>query len=289
MDKLTKKIVEIQPWDGIKFLDIPWVFTFKNTQPQKSEPILYQPSMIFITSWSKTLTLDNHTYKYWEWKFLLVSIPTSVTCEADTEWKDIFAWIHIDINKNDLYDLIKQMNNSHKPTKKKHNLEPWILSLDISEKIYNAVYRLLECSQDPDEAKVLWPAIIKEIMFYAIQESDAKSFCDLVLNNKNFWPFETMIEDINKNYKSDISIEWLAQNMDISIPTFYRQFKAITGFSPNQYIKNLRLSKAKNLLINANYSVKQAANEVWYNSQSQFSREYKRYYWYAPVKEWNNF
>ena len=201
MDKLTKKIVEIQPWDGIKFLDIPWVFTFKNTQPQKCEPILYQPSMIFITSWSKTLTLDNHTYKYWEWKFLLVSIPTSVVCEADTEWKDIFAWIHIDINKNDLYDLIKQMKNSHKPTKKKHNLEPWILSLDISEKIYNAVYRLLECSQDSDEAKVLWPSIIKEIMFYAIQESDAKSFCDLVLNNKNFWPFETMIEDINKNYK----------------------------------------------------------------------------------------
>jgi AraC-like DNA-binding protein len=35
-----------------------------------------------------------------------------------------------------------------------------------------------------------------------------------------------------------------------------------------------------------NYSVKLAANEVWYNSQSQFSREYKRYYGYAPVKEW---
>jgi AraC-like DNA-binding protein len=50
--------------------------------------------------------------------------------------------------------------------------------------------------------------------------------------------------------------------MDMSIPTFYRQFKAITGFSPNQYIKNLRLSKAKNLLINENYSVKQTANEV---------------------------
>jgi AraC-like DNA-binding protein len=50
--------------------------------------------------------------------------------------------------------------------------------------------------------------------------------------------------------------------MDMSIPTFYRQFKAITGFSPNQYIKNLRLSKAKDLLNINNYSVKQTANEV---------------------------
>ncbi|MBQ5945100.1 helix-turn-helix transcriptional regulator [bacterium] len=58
-----------------------------------------------------------------------------------------------------------------------------------------------------------------------------------------------MIEDINLNYKNDISIENLAEEMDMSIPTFYRQFKSLTGFSPNQYIKNLRLSKAKELLM----------------------------------------
>ena len=145
---------------------------------------------------------------------------------------------------------------------------------------------MLECAKDPDEAKILWPWIIKEIMFYAIQESDAQSFCDLVLTNKNLWNFWDMIEDINLNYKNDISINKLADDMDMSIPTFYRQFKLFTGFPPNQYIKNLRLSMAKNLLLLSNYSVKEAANEVWYNSQSQFSREYKRFHWYAPTMEW---
>ena len=71
----------------------------------------------------------------------------------------------------------------------------------------------------------------------------------------------------------------------MSVPTFYRQFKAFTWFAPNQYIKNLRLNKAKDLLNIHNYSVKQATSEVWYNSQFQFSREYKRYFGYAPVKE----
>lgn len=285
MDKLTQKIIEIQNEDWINFLDIPWVFTFKNIHPQISEPVLYQPSMIFISSWSKTIKLDKHTYKYWEWKFLLVSLQTSFICESESAWRDLFAGIHIDINKNDLYDLVKQLKNPENTGKKKHNLEPWVLSLDINEKIYNALLRLLECSKDPEEAKILWPAIIKEIMFYAIQESDAQSFCDLVLTNKNFWPFEDMLDSINKNYKSDISIDRLAEEMNMSIPTFYRQFKAFTWFSPNQYIKNLRLSMAKRLLMSSNYNVKQAAGEVWYNSQSQFSREYKRYFWYAPALE----
>ena len=285
MDKLTEKILGMQPEDWNKYLTVPWVYTFKNTYSLQAEPILYHPSMIFITSWSKVIHLDDKSYSYGKWKFLLVAFQTPFICEANVDWVDVFAWINIRLDPNNLYDLIKDIKGSNLPTKKKHNLEPWVLSLDITDKIYNAVDRLLDIWDDEYAGKILWPSIIKEIMFYAIQESDAQSFCDLILTNSNVWPFGNMIEMMVNNYKSEISIESLAHDMDMSIPTFYRQFKAFTGFSPNQYIKNLRLNKAKDLLNIHNYSVKQAASEVWYNSQFQFSREYKRYFGYAPVNE----
>lgn len=285
MDKLTKKIDELCPENWRKTLHIPGVYLFKNTQTERATPTMYQASMVFITSWSKKIQQEDRVYSYGKWKFLLVSIPTPFVCEASADENGMFAWICISINKNDLFELIKQFKWAEKPTHKKHNLESGVLSLDINDKIYQALEHLLDCWSDPFEAQILWPSIIKAIMFYAIKESDAQSFCDLVLTNKNLWNFWDMIEDINLNYKNDISIENLAEEMDMSIPTFYRQFKSLTGFSPNQYIKNLRLSKAKELLMWANYSVKQAAREVWYNSQFQFSREYKRYYWYAPIME----
>lgn len=285
MDHLTQKIIHIQDNDWIKNLTIPWVITFKNTLSEKPEPILYQPSIIFITSWKKNIYLNNKVYSYWEWKFLLVSIPTPFICKWVTWWDNIFAWLTITINKDDLFSLIKELKWSKNQTNKKHHLEPWILSLDITDKISNCLERLLEIWNDEIAWKLLWPAIIKEIMYYAIQESDAQSFCDLILTNKNIWLFWDIIEKINNNYKSEILIENLAHDMDMSIPTFYRQFKAFTGFAPNQYIKNLRLNKAKDLLNIHKYSVKQAASEVWYNSQFQFSREFKRYFGYAPVKE----
>ena len=286
MKNLTQKILELNPEDGISYLEVPGVFTFRSHTIEKTENTLYQPSMVFITSWSKKIYLDDKSYSYWKWKFLLVSFTTPFVCEASMEWEEVFAWLNIALNKDDFLSIIQNLKESKKPTKKKHNLEPGVLSLDVTDRIYNALDRLLECAKDPDEAKILWPWIIKEIMFYAIQESDAQAFYDLVLTNKNFWPFENMLEEINKNYKNDISINKLADDMDMSIPTFYRQFKLFTGFPPNQYIKNLRLSMAKNLLLLSNYSVKEAANEVWYNSQSQFSREYKRFHWYAPTMEW---
>lgn len=283
MEKLTQKIVKLSPENGIKNLNIPGVFTFKNNQSERAEPRLYQPSLVFITSGSKTITLEKHSYKYWEWKFLLVSLSTPFICEAHTEGKEIFAGISIPIDKKELFNLIKELKDFHKTNSKKNLIEPGILSLDITDKIYNAISRLLDCASSEEESKILWPSIVREILFYAVKSPEASNFCDLVLNNKSFWNLWDIVEKINKEYKSDLNIGNLASIMEMSIPTFYRQFKAFTWFSPNQYIKILRLNKAKDLL--NKYSVKQVANEVGYNSQFQFSREYKRYFWYAPVKE----
>ena len=55
-----------------------------------------------------------------------------------------------------------------------------------------------------------------------------------------------------------------------------------TGDSPLQYQKKIRLNKAKSLLVHENMRVNTAAYEVGYESPSQFSREFKRYFNMAP-------
>ncbi|WP_257294679.1 AraC family transcriptional regulator [Endozoicomonas sp. YOMI1] len=61
-----------------------------------------------------------------------------------------------------------------------------------------------------------------------------------------------------------------------------RNFRYMTSSSSIQYLKKLRLSRARELLQDHGVRVKQAAAEVGYESPTQFSREFKRYFGLTP-------
>jgi AraC-like DNA-binding protein len=59
----------------------------------------------------------------------------------------------------------------------------------------------------------------------------------------------------------------------MSPSTFRQHFRALTGVSPLQYQKQLRLQEARQLMLNENLDAGSAAGRVGYESASQFSRE----------------
>ena len=71
----------------------------------------------------------------------------------------------------------------------------------------------------------------------------------------------------------------------MSSTAFHSTFKAMTSISPLQYIKNIRLHKAKEFIQNEGEKVNTAAMRVGYESTSQFSREYKRCFGISPAKD----
>ena len=68
----------------------------------------------------------------------------------------------------------------------------------------------------------------------------------------------------------------------MGVSSFHRAFKQVTGETPLQYLKKVRLLKAKGLLILEGKRVDETAFEVGYASPSQFSREFKRYFHLPP-------
>ena len=81
------------------------------------------------------------------------------------------------------------------------------------------------------------------------------------------------------------AIETLASCANMSASTFHEHFKRSTLLSPVQYLKRLRLLRAQQLLVGEGLGVAQVAHRVGYQSTSQFSREYKRYFERNPGDE----
>jgi AraC-like DNA-binding protein len=73
--------------------------------------------------------------------------------------------------------------------------------------------------------------------------------------------------------------------VNMSVTSFHRQFKAVTGMSPLQYQKTLRLQEARRLMLMTMLDAASAGRRVGYGSPSQFSREYKEFFGSAPATD----
>lgn len=88
--------------------------------------------------------------------------------------------------------------------------------------------------------------------------------------------FVSAIDYIEQNYQKEISVEQLAQYVQISAPHFHRLFLKYTGQSPYQYILEFRVQKAKLLLSDPVLQIKQIGREVGFHNVNHFIRHFKR-------------
>lgn len=83
------------------------------------------------------------------------------------------------------------------------------------------------------------------------------------------------IKYINEHFSEDISIRTLSEIEHYNESYYCEWFKKKTGLSPREYIRKLRIDKAKELLLNTDYTVLQIAEQVGYSFNSSFSRIFK--------------
>ncbi len=91
-----------------------------------------------------------------------------------------------------------------------------------------------------------------------------------------------LIDFINNNYQKDLSIEYLANFMGYSKTHFMSVFKQHSGSSCTEFIIQVRLSKACDLLINTTNPILEIATSIGFNNLSNFNRQFKRYYELTP-------
>lgn len=75
-----------------------------------------------------------------------------------------------------------------------------------------------------------------------------------------------------ENLHNEVNVEVLAGEVNLGYSHFRRVFKKYTGLSPAQYHLNLRLQKAREMLLTTNLSVKQVAFEMGFQSNYYFTR-----------------
>ncbi len=270
--------------DGFIPTAVPGVQLLRASRDVARGPQIYEPSLMVIVQGSKLAYLGPRTLEYGAGHYLIQALPVPFECETFASADAPLLGLAIGIDRAVLGELVLAMGRDEGGPVAAQTLES-MSSAVLDDTMRGCVERLLRCLHDPLECQVMGSARLRELLFVALRGPQADVLRALVEQQGQFARVAASLSHLHEHYAEPLNVETLARYANMSASTFHEHFKRSTLLSPVQYLKRLRLLKAQQLLVAEGMGVAQAAHRVGYQSTSQFSREYKRYFERNPGAE----
>lgn len=269
--------------NGIFTSPVEQVSIFHSTQSQPRTPVMYEPSIIIIFQGRKVGYCGSRIFQYDPNNYLLLTVPLPCECETFATPEQPLVGLSIRVDLQILQDLLLEIGDDalEKSSSRSCGVNP----AAMTDEMLCATERLLDAMDKPLDARVLGPLIVREILYYALSGEQGASLQELVNRHSHFSQIARALRRIENQYADSISVEQLAGEVNMSVSAFHHNFKAVTSTSPLQYLKSYRLHKARMLILHDGLKASTAALKVGYESASQFSREFKRFFGVRPSDE----
>jgi AraC-like DNA-binding protein len=283
MTSLVQQLMQLAKNDGYNRTALSGVGVYKTSTSVARGPLCYSQGIIFVVQGQKHIHFNQQTYCYNADNYLVLTIPLAAECETITEENEPLLAITIDLDMNLLNELVRlfhdfgQGSNSNTLQNSKS-----VFVSKCTPTLSQLLEKLANCLTNPLHTAALGMAIIREIYFHILSGPQAMPLFALVSHNSYLAKLDKVMKYFHANIDAKLDVEQLADMANMSTSTFHRNFKYLTASSPIQYVKKLRLNRARELLQDHGIKVKQAAAQVGYESPHQFSREFTRYFGVSP-------
>jgi len=156
---------------------------------------------------------------------------------------------------------------------------------DADDELVDAFTRYLRALRTPADAEVLAPLAVREIHYRLLASPQGQTLRRLTRGDGPAEPVFRAIRLIRQDLAAQLSVKSIASHVGLSTSALHHHFKAVTGTTPIQYQKQLRLLEARRLIWSNTLSITGAAHAVGYTSPTQFSREYHRAFGNPPSRD----
>ena len=276
--------VEI-PDGGFAESHVKGVRLYRATQPSPRKPVLYDPGICIVAQGHKIGYLGGQRFRFDAKHYLVVSVTMPFECETFASPEEPLLALYIDVDVAQLHDLIGRLGDQAEFSQIDYKtLARGIGPAAMEKDMADATCRLVKCLQSKTESQILGPGLVREILYRTLGGSQAPVLYSLAMHSGAFSQVARALKIMQTNYSAKLDVDQLADTARMSSSAFYRAFKEVTSDSPMQYLKKVRLNRAKNMIVHENMKAYMAADKVGYESTSQFSREFKRYFGQSPAE-----
>lgn len=278
--RMVALLSELTRGNGFSPSRLPGVKFMRSTRHVPRTPIAYEPSIVIIAQGRKVGHLGGRRFVYDPNRFLVLSVPLPFECETFGTAEEPLLGVSIGVSPALVTELLLAMQST--PALYPLQSET-IQSARLDDALTDTAVRLLESLRSDDEARILGPQIVREITYRVLLGELGGTLRALAAPNSAFGQISRVLHRIHAEFDRAFDMPTLAREAGMSVSTFHAHFKSVTSSSPLQYVKSVRLHKARLLMVHDGVSASAAAAHVGYESASQFSREFKRLFGDTPA------
>jgi AraC-like DNA-binding protein len=281
--QLIQNVAALALKEGVNKTPLPGLRVYKTSSSLERAPLCYRQGVIFVVQGHKRIFIDNQGYDYNPDNYLVLTLPMAAECETVVEPGKPMLSLMLDLDLGLLGEMVRQIDEyRHEHSVDKLGDAKGLYVSRCTQDMSDAITRLTRCLNSPLESAILGQSLVREVVYHLLIGPQAKPLFSLVSYNTHLSRLEKVLNHLHDHYQESFEVDQLADMAKMSASTFHRNFQLVTSSSPKQYIKKLRLNRAKELLMDRGLKVNQAAAQVGYESATQFSREFKRYFGQSP-------
>jgi AraC-like DNA-binding protein len=282
--QLANLIAHNAPHDGVIPLRLPGTYALRRSQ-MNTEPAYATlgASLCLVAQGAKAVMLGNEVFEYDPARMLVfaVDLPVSGQVTRATR-REPFLGFKLDLDAARVAELAARVfpRGVPKPTDNRG-----LYVARATDDIIDAVTRLLTLMARPDDADLLGPLVVDEILIRLLRTPIGARVAQIGEPKSGVHRMAEAIAWIRTHYAQPVTVDEMAASVRMSASSFHERFKAVTWMSPLQYQKVLRLHEARRLMLFQDLEAADACRRVGYLSPSQFSREYARFFGSAPMTD----
>ncbi|MHA4967864.1 AraC family transcriptional regulator [Pseudomonas extremorientalis] len=281
-DRIIALMDTLAPVEGYNLSALDDVRFLRSNRPLQRVPVLYDPGIVMVCQGRKRGYLGDEVYLYDARHYLVVSVPVPFTMETDASEAEPMLAVYLRLDFTLAAELMVALDEFPALVDAKPR---GMYSSPMDDLLSESLLRFLQAMGTPMDAHILGPALMREI-YYRILTGEQGGSMRAALNRQGqFGKVARAIRKIHGCYAQHLDVEALAREAMMSVPSFHAHFRTVTDTSPMQYLKSTRLHQARLLMLRSDISAATASAKVGYESPSQFSREFKRFFGRTPQAE----
>ncbi|MBD8494442.1 AraC family transcriptional regulator [Pseudomonas syringae] len=245
-------------------------------------PCLYRSMICFILQGSKRVAINDQLLSYDREHYLISALDLPLTGQIlDAEGGRPYVAVSLVLDPALLAQLAARMP----PVREAVPKGVGIAINPMTAALRDTVLRLLSLLDTPADIPVLGPMIERELLYRLLQGPQGRLLRQIAQPEGALGSIRRAVAWIRDHANSRLRIDALCEASGMSRASLHRHFQAMTGLSPVQYQKQLRLQQARQLLLAGEHRATDVAFAVGYESASQFSREYARQFGAPPARD----
>ncbi|CAN7489899.1 AraC family transcriptional regulator N-terminal domain-containing protein [Pararhizobium sp. LjRoot238] len=260
---------------------IPRLDIFVGQGSTGTAPCLYRSMICFILQGSKRVAINDTLLSYDSAQYFISALDLPLIGEIlDAGEARPYVAVSLVLDPALLAELAATMPSVRESDQKGMG----VAVNPMTAPLCDTLLRLLSLLDSPADIPVLGPMIERELLYRLLQGPQGRLLRQIARPEGALERVRRAVAWIRDHADAHLRIDALCDASGMSRASLHRHFLAITGFSPLQYQKHLRLQEARQLLLAGGHSASDAAFAVGYESASQFSREYLRQFGAPPAR-----